>query len=161
MHDRRLRGDKLLSKDEVRKIWCEVYTKSMNSGELTEMEAAMASIIALHPEYEWVLGEVAVAVTHEFSIDCWESNPFLHLSLHLAIAEQLKSGGQNDVHEVFAEMAVLADSRHEAEHFAMGCLAASISESRRKRTALTTDNYLKLLRQKLEDARSASRMVEQ
>lgn len=149
----------MLSKDEVRKIWCEVFAKSMGSGQLTEMEAAMASIIALHPEYEWVLGDVAVAVGHEFSIDCWESNPFLHLSLHLAIAEQLKPGGQNEVHRMFTEIEALADSRHDAEHFAMGCLAASISESRRKGTALTTDNYLRLLRQKLEDAKSASRIA--
>lgn len=147
----------MLSKEEVRKIWCEVYAKSKNAAEMTEMEAAMAAIIALHPEYEWILRDVAAALENEFSIDCWESNPFLHLSLHLAIAEQLKSDGQYHFHAMFAEIEALAGSRHSAEHFAMGCLAASITESRRRGTGLAPDNYFRILRQKLDDAGNSSR----
>ena len=56
---------------------------------LERPRAEGAALIALHPEYHRVLDDPTRHVERDYAPEGGEVNPFLHLSLHLAVAEQL------------------------------------------------------------------------
>ena len=76
------------SKDDVRRFFCETWRKHRDGGILTPIETMALDWIVEHPEYHDALSSAAAAAT-EYRVDAGQTNPFLHLSMHLAIAEQL------------------------------------------------------------------------
>jgi len=56
---------------------------------LSPLEAIAADWISQHPEYNAALDDVEAALVANYSVDQGKSNPFLHLSMHLSIAEQI------------------------------------------------------------------------
>ena len=77
------------SRDEVRSFFTETWRKQREGAILTPLEAIAADWIVEHPEYhpELTAGEAASA--QDYSPERGQTNPFLHLSMHLAISEQL------------------------------------------------------------------------
>ena len=73
------------SKDDVRRFFCEAWAKHRRGGVLTPLEAVAVDWIERHPEYHPDLADADAAVGRDYSIDDGRTNPFLHLSLHLAI----------------------------------------------------------------------------
>ncbi len=74
------------SRDQVRSFFIDTWRKHRAREVLTPMESIAADIIALHPEYHAVLEDPA-SVDRDFAPEAGQINPFLHLSLHLAIEE--------------------------------------------------------------------------
>jgi hypothetical protein len=77
------------SKDEVRQFFCTTWKKSMQGEVLTPLEAIASDWIRQHPEYESDLADTERALEKDYSVDQGRSNPFLHLSMHLSIHEQI------------------------------------------------------------------------
>jgi len=102
--------------------------------------------IKQHPEYHQAL-ESPDAMTQEFNVEEGRSNPFLHLSMHLAIAEQLSIDHPRGIKQAFETMA-RASSGHDAVHQIMECLGQVVWESQRLGTPLDSDTYIELIRQR-------------
>ena len=77
------------SKDEVRRFFCDAWRKHRQGGALTPLETIAVDWIRQHPEYQDDLADPAAAVARDYGVEDGRTNPFLHLSMHLAIAEQL------------------------------------------------------------------------
>lgn len=77
------------SRDEVRRFFTETWRKQRAGEILTPLEAIAADWIVEHPEYHAALADVDSASAEHYSPERGETNPFLHLSMHLAISEQL------------------------------------------------------------------------
>jgi hypothetical protein len=77
------------SSDDVRRFFCEAFRKQRAGEILTPMDAIAADWIARHPEYADVLSDAEAALTRDYSVEGGQANPFLHLSMHLSIAEQV------------------------------------------------------------------------
>jgi hypothetical protein len=102
--------------------------------------------IKQHPEYHQIL-ESSEALTAEFKVEEGRSNPFLHLSMHLAIAEQLSIDHPRGIKQAFETMARVSNG-HEAVHQIMECLGQVVWESQRLGTPLDSDAYIELIRQR-------------
>ena len=76
------------SRDQVRSFFIDTWRKARAKEVLTPMETIAADIIALHPEYHTVV-EDPEAVHRDFPTEAGQINPFLHLSLHLAIEDRM------------------------------------------------------------------------
>jgi len=76
------------SRDQVRQFFIETWRKHRALEVLTPLEAMALGWIEKHPEYHADI-EQSDAMTREFNVEEGRTNPFLHLSMHLAIAEQL------------------------------------------------------------------------
>jgi len=74
-------------RDAMRKIFFEAWRKHQEKLPLEQLEAQLIDIILFHPEYQVLLDNPEQYQTVDFD----ETNPFLHLSLHLAIREQIKT----------------------------------------------------------------------
>ncbi|SUW53332.1 Domain of uncharacterised function (DUF1841) [Bordetella holmesii] len=76
------------SRDQVREFFIETWRKHRATEVLTPLESMALDWILEHPEYHGDL-ESPEAMTAEYPVEHGRTNPFLHLSMHLAIAEQL------------------------------------------------------------------------
>ena len=75
------------SRDQVREFFIETWEHRATEV-LTPLESMALDWILEHPEYHGDL-ESPEAMTAEYPVEHGRTNPFLHLSMHLAIAEQL------------------------------------------------------------------------
>nr|MBF0683808.1 DUF1841 family protein [Pseudomonas sp.] len=76
------------SRDQVRQFFADTWRKHRQEEILSPLEAIALDWILEHPEYHGDL-ESGEAATADYTVEAGRTNPFLHLSMHLAIAEQL------------------------------------------------------------------------
>ena len=77
------------SRDQVRQFFCTAWKKHQERLPLVGAEVTAADIAVRHPEYHTLLGDADQALGQEWTPEGGQMNPFLHLSLHLAIHEQV------------------------------------------------------------------------
>lgn len=119
------------SKEEVRRFFCDAWRKQ-NAGELlTPLEGLALKWIAVHPEYHALLDDPERALAEEFGVERGVTNPFLHLSMHLALEEQLSIDQPPGIRSAFAQLAARAGSEHDAAHEAMECLGEIVWRAQR------------------------------
>ncbi|HJV73259.1 MAG TPA: DUF1841 family protein [Noviherbaspirillum sp.] len=119
------------SQEDVRRFFCETYRKLRANEILTPLEAIARDWIAQHEEYADVLADVEAALAADYSIERGQSNPFLHLSMHLSIAEQISIDQPPGIRAAFLALAHRLGSEHEAHHQMMECLGEMIWHSQR------------------------------
>jgi hypothetical protein len=119
------------SRDDVRRFFCAVWRKHREGSVLTPIEATAQRWIAVHPEYHAMLDDEARALAEEFTVERGESNPFLHLSMHLALDEQLSIDQPPGIVAAFRRLAERAGNAHDAAHEAMECLGEIVWQAQR------------------------------
>ena len=98
------------------------------------MEAieTLASLwIEEHPEYHAELADVETALANMHVAEEGQSNPFLHLSMHLSISEQCSIDQPRGIRQAVELLSHRRHSLHLAHHEAMDCLGKMIWESQR------------------------------
>jgi hypothetical protein len=118
------------SRDDVRRFFIETWRKHRAGELLTPLEDRALRRILLHPEYHALL-EDPDAAGADFSIARGDANPFLHLSMHLALDEQLAIDQPIGIRDVYERLAARHGGDHEAAHEAMECLGRVIWEAQR------------------------------
>src|SRR5471032_1722716 len=136
------------SRDEVRQFFCETWRKQRASEILTPLESIAADWIAEHPEYQASLSDPQRAQGTDYGPESGETNPFLHLSMHLAITEQLSIDQPPGIRAAHERLVGRLGSPHDAQHAIMECLGQIIWESQRNNTPPDTDAYLALIEQR-------------
>ncbi|MFZ5510736.1 MAG: DUF1841 family protein [Pseudomonadota bacterium] len=135
------------SRDQVRRFFIEAWRKHRQRELLEPLEYIAARIVALHPEYHALL-EQDDAAQREFSPDAGETNPFLHLSLHLAIEEQLAIDQPPGIRAAFDQLLARGTDRHDALHAVLDCLGETLWRSQRDNKPLDGAAYLDCIRRK-------------
>lgn len=136
------------SQQDVRLFFCETYRKSRSKEILTPLEAIAADWINLHPEYADILNDAETALQANYSIDQGQSNPFLHLSMHLSIAEQVSIDQPSGVKAAFLKLSYKYQSEHEAHHQMMECLGEMIWNAQRTGQPPDGDAYMESLKKR-------------
>jgi hypothetical protein len=129
------------SRDEVRQFFSATWRKQRAGEILTPLESIAADWILEHPEYHALLGDPDGAHA-EYGPERGETNPFLHLSMHLAITEQLSIDQPPGIRAAHERLIGRLGSPHEAQHAIMDCLGQILWESQRSGTPPDTDAYL-------------------
>lgn len=135
------------SRDQVRSFFIETWRKHQAKEVLTPMETVAADIIALHPEYHAVVGDPD-AVHRDFPPESGQINPFLHLSLHLAIEEQLSIDQPPGIRAAFEAACARRGDRHDAMHDALECLGEMLFNAQRNGTPPDGAAYVSALRKR-------------
>lgn len=113
----------------MRRFFIEAWRKERTGDPLEPLERQIADIIRAHPEYHGLLAAGEAAEGSEFPPESGETNPFLHLSLHLAILEQIGTDRPPGLSAIYQRLIAAAIDRHETEHRMMECLAQSLWEA--------------------------------
>lgn len=136
------------SQEQVRRFFCETWAKHQADQPLTPLEAQAADWIAQHPEYHADLSDVEAAVAAVFDVEEGRTNPFLHLSMHLSITEQVSIDQPRGVRAAVELLANRLNSLHEAHHQAMEALGEMVWESQRFGKPFDGERYIDNIRQR-------------
>ena len=138
----------LASRDELRRSYAESWRKHQARLPMAPLEALIADVIALHPEYQAMLQQADSAVGFEPSAQD-AHNPFLHMGLHIAIREQISIDRPPGVRALHAQLTA-RHGAHEAEHAMMDALAETLWQAQREGRAPDEQAYLALARQSVK-----------
>ncbi|MBS1186474.1 MAG: hypothetical protein H6R04_492 [Burkholderiaceae bacterium] len=119
------------TQQEVRQFFCDVSRKARAGEVLAPLEAIAANWISQHPEYDPLLADAEKAQAADYSVERGDSNPFLHLSMHLSIAEQISIDQPAGVRAAFTTLASRLGSEHQAHHVMMEALGEMLWTSQR------------------------------
>jgi hypothetical protein len=136
------------SQTEVRELFCSAYSKWRSGAPLLALEAIAADWIAQHPEYHAELADVEAARVADYSVDAGRTNPFLHLSMHLSIAEQVSIDQPRGIKQAFELLAARAGNAHDAHHAVMDCLGEMLWTSQRNGLPPDGQAYIECVRRK-------------
>jgi Domain of unknown function (DUF1841) len=119
------------SRDELRRLYVEAWRKRRAGLPVEPLEAQVADVIALHPEYHAALERGADTLERDYTPEGGQANPFLHMGLHLAVRDQIATDRPAGIRRAFAGIATRSGSEHEAEHRIIECLAEAMWEAQR------------------------------
>lgn len=136
------------SQEDVRRFFCAAYAKQRDGGVLTPLEAIAADWIAQHPEYHAELADAEAAVAAVYDVEQGRPNPFLHLSMHLSISEQISIDQPRGIKQAFELLAAKRGSAHEAQHEVMECLGQMMWESQRSGRPPDGEAYIDCVRRR-------------
>ena len=133
------------SRDQVRDFFFETWRKYRAGLPLAGLENIGLDVMLLHPEYHDLLSAAEKHKARDFTD---ESNPFLHMSLHLALEEQLQIDQPPGVRAGVDALLARKGDRHNALHEAIECLAEMMWQSQRDKTPPDAGFYLDCLRKR-------------
>lgn len=136
------------SQNDVRRFFCATHAKRRDGAPLTPMEALAADWIAEHPEYHAELDDVNAALAAVYDVETGRTNPFLHLSMHLTITEQVAIDQPRGIKQAFELLAARRGSAHEAHHEVMECLGEMIWASQKSGLPPDGERYLECVRRR-------------
>ena len=135
------------TRDQARLFFCETWSKYRGGAPLTGLEHTALNVLLLHPEYQTLLEDPQASLARDYSPASGALNPFLHLSLHLAIEEQLSIDQPAGIRACYERLAATG-SEHDAKHDVLECLGEAIWEAQRMGRAPDEDAYLACLERK-------------
>jgi hypothetical protein len=137
------------TRDQLRQAYTDAWHKHLAGSPLMPLEAMLADVIRLHPEYQAVLNDADAVLAFEPDATQAVENPFLHMGLHMAVREQLSIDRPPGVREVHRRLQSHLGDLHDAEHVLMDALAETLWEAQRAGRAPDEAQYLSLARRRL------------
>ena len=133
----------------LRRLYVEAWRKHRAGRPLEPLEHQIVTVIEQHPEYHALLEDEAEALGRDFTPEAGQSNPFLHMGLHLAIREQAATDRPAGIAAIRAQLIERLADPHEAEHRMLERLAEALWLSQRAGQPPDEGAYLESLRQML------------
>jgi hypothetical protein len=133
------------SRDEVRQMYLAVWHKLQQKMPLEPMEALIADVIEIHPEYHVLLETGDDIRQQEFTPEQGQTNPFLHMGMHIALREQAAADRPPGVKTIHQKL-LTQKGQHKAEHDMMECLGESLWSAQRNNQLPDEAAYLDCLK---------------
>jgi hypothetical protein len=130
----------------LRRYYAESWRKACANEPLEALEQQIAAVIGEHPEYHSCLESSGNTLERDFAPQSGESNPFLHMGMHLALREQLATGRPSGIRELWPLLLKKIGDAHEVEHRMMECLGQALWEAQRSNRIPDEAAYLECLR---------------
>lgn len=135
-------------RDQLRKAWADIWHKAKHNQPLDPLEQQIAEIIQAHPEYHALLEQGKLG--GEYLPEHGETNPFLHMGMHLAIREQVSTNHPQGITHLYNQLCLLKGNPLEAEHAIMPCLAEALWQAQKNQTLPDESAYLECLKSLLK-----------
>ncbi len=125
----------------MRQVFFNTWQKYKQSLALQGVESMMIDVILLHPEYHSILENQDKYLDFDFPPEQGKGNPFLHMSLHVTIEEQLSIDNPTGIRQNFQTLMQNRD-KHDALHVLLECLAEAIWKAQRNESADLEKDYV-------------------
>lgn len=135
-------------KDDVRRFFCGAWGKHLRSEPLTPLESMALDWILEHPEFHADLADLDQALSAGYPPEAGRSNPFLHLSMHLAVSEQVSIDQPPGIRRAWQQLATRHGSLHEAAHQIIECLGETVWRAQREGLMPDGAAYLECLQRR-------------
>lgn len=132
---------------EARQFFFDTWRKYRAAEPLSALERIALQVLLAHPEYHPIMDAPERHGERDYAPETGELNPFLHLSLHLAVEEQLSIDQPPGIRAEFERLRALK-GEHEAKHDVLECLGEVVWSAQRNATAPDGAMYLECVRRK-------------
>lgn len=132
-------------RSELRQMYSDAWKKARESLPMSPLEMQIARIVEEHPEYHRVVEGDDLQL--DFTPERGQSNPYLHMGLHLAIRDQVATDRPPGIRRLYAIVAAKVGDNHETEHKLLECLAETLWQAQRDGNAPDEQAYLERVRQ--------------
>jgi hypothetical protein len=129
-------------RDEMRQVFYEAWRKHKQGLLLESLESIIIDIILWHPEYHSLFDHPEKSADIEFN----DSNPFLHISLHLAIREQIAADSPRGIRLIYQHLCNKFHDSHFAEHQMLECLGKMLWDAQETGSLPDEQYYLDVLK---------------
>lgn len=130
------------SRDQVRQFFFDTWSKFKHQQPLSGIEQLAIQVIQMHPEYHTVLDAPERYQQQSYFPEAGETNPFLHMSLHLSVLEQLSINQPPGITAAYQKLLEKHQDTHAAQHAILDCLAETIWQAQRTQQPLDAMAYL-------------------
>jgi len=135
------------TREQVREFFIDAWRKHQAQKVLSALETVAAGIVLEHPEYHSLLASPD-AMTRVFPPENGQTNPFLHMSLHLAIEEQLSIDQPPGIRVAFETLRRVHGGHHNAMHDVLDCLGETMFKALRDQGSPDGVAYLDCIRRR-------------
>lgn len=118
-----------VERDQMRQVFFEAWRKQQAGEAMQPLEQLIAGVVRQHPEYHALMGDPERSISREFQPEMGESNPFLHMAMHISLQEQISTARPAGISEFYRSLCQRLGDAHEAEHQMMECLARMLWEA--------------------------------
>lgn len=139
------------SREQVRQLFFHTWRKYQKHEMLSGIETIVIEVILLHPEYHSILNNQERFLDQDYLPEMGDTNPFLHMSMHVAIKEQLSINQPIGICDRFNRLLEITSDEHDATHQVMECLAEMIWHAQRHNAAPDATIYLNCLDQQVSN----------
>lgn len=134
-----------IDREQSRQIFFQAWRKHRTQEVLEPMESLIADVIQLHPEYHALLENPEANRDKDYFPEMGETNPFLHMGLHIAIKEQISINQPFGIQHHYQRLLAKYQDPHVVEHQIMECLAQMIWEAQRSHSMPNNESYLECI----------------
>ena len=133
----------------TRQLFRSAWQKFVNEDTLEPLEKQIVDLLKDHPEYHSLLTASDNLLDHDFTAEDGSENPFLHLSLHLALREQVGTDRPAGIASITRSLLLKHGDGHTVEHLMIERLGLFLWEAQRQSRAPDEQAYLHSLRELL------------
>lgn len=132
-------------RDQLRQFYVNAWQQAQSNAPLDALTQQVVEVIREHPEYHSMLEDPDAALSHEFTPEQGQVNPFLHMGMHLALREQVSTNRPEGILRVHQQGSAKY-GQMDMEHRMMECLGKAMWEAQRLNRAPDEDAYLDCLK---------------
>lgn len=136
-------------RSSLRRMYLEAWRKHRESLPVEPLEDQIIRVVSLHPEYAQLLESEPAALDRDYTPEEGQTNPFLHMGLHLAIREQVATDRPAGIAFVHRSLAARLGDVHDAEHVMIERLGEALWSAQRAGLPPDEAQYLESLRRLL------------
>ena len=133
----------------TRQMFRSAWKKKQLNQDLEPLEKQIVSLLDDHPEYHTLLSGDDDVLDKEYKAEDGRENPFLHLSLHLALREQVGTDRPAGIASITRSLLLKHGDGHTVEHMMIEKLGLYLWEAQRQERAPDEAAYLISLRELL------------
>ena len=130
---------------KLRQQYLDVWVKANNHQKLEPLEQLIADVIADHPEYHPLLSNADAAIDSEFYPEHGNTNPFLHMGMHIALREQVATDRPPGIANLTRKMLLKYRDSHLMEHEMMEALGQILWQAQKDNAQPDEKLYMELL----------------
>ncbi len=129
----------------MREMFFSAWQKHLQHETLEPMEKQIVTLLEEHPEYHELVQDPANK-DKDFTPEHGQLNPFLHLSLHLALREQVGTDRPKGIASVTRSLLLKHGDGHTVEHIMIECLGEFLWDAQRAQREPDELAYLEKLK---------------
>ena len=133
------------TRDQARQFLFECWRKHNAKELLTPLETITVQLITRHPEYHALLQDPERHQNRDYQPELGETNPFLHLMMHLTIEEQISIDQPTGIRGQYQRLTRKCGTEHDAQHRMMECLGEMIWQAQRDKAQPDASLYFACL----------------
>ncbi|MFI4920693.1 MAG: DUF1841 family protein [Gammaproteobacteria bacterium] len=134
------------SRSDTRQAFFDVWVKLQEGRPLTALESIIADVIRMHPEYHALLAQGIEVLDKDWLPEGGETNPFLHMGMHIAIREQFSIDRPAGIKAALESLLTKTRDVMQAELLMLECLGETLWRAQREHRMPDEQLYLNLVR---------------